>query len=118
MSFRNSFHFSVLAAVAIGVFLFRLWQPESQIQKHSAHLLNAISGKDWTRFGQFIADSYSDQWGNNRELVMQRSREIFRTVRGLRISAIGSTVRVENDAAFGEPIFRSTQTTAVNWQRN
>ena len=100
MSFRNGFYLGALVAVGIALFLMRLWQPENQVQKHSAHLLDAIGQKDWARFGEFIAEDYHDQWGNDRTTVLERTREVFRRLRGVRIDAIGSNVRVENGNGF------------------
>ena len=100
MSFRNAAYLGVIVGVALGLFLLRLWRPEQQVQKHSAHLLEAITHKNWAKFGTFIADDYHDQWGNDRALVMARTREVFRYLREVRINAISPSVRVGNRSGF------------------
>ncbi len=97
MSLRTGLYLGALASLAIGLFLWRLWQPEEQVRKHSAHLLEAIAHKDWTKFGAFIDADYHDQWGNDRATVLARTREVFRYLRGVRINAIGPNVRLESD---------------------
>ncbi|HEY4284252.1 MAG TPA: hypothetical protein VGM62_14405 [Chthoniobacterales bacterium] len=97
MTLRLGLYLGAFAAVATGLFLWRLWQPEQQIRKHSAHLLAAIEHKDWTKFETFIDIDYHDQWGNDHQAVSARTREFFRYLRGVRISAIGPSVRVESD---------------------
>src|SRR4051812_44654384 len=97
MTFRNRVYIGALATITIGLFLWRLWQPEQQVRKHSAHLLETIAHKDWKKFDTFIDINYHDQWGNDRQTVSARTREVFRYLRGFRISAIGPSVRVESD---------------------
>ena len=99
MSSRTGFYLGVLVAIALGLFLWRLWQPEIQVRKHSAHLLDAIGQKDWTRFDRFIADDYQDQWGNDRSLVIERTHEVFRRLRNVRIDAIGVFVQIAAERA-------------------
>jgi hypothetical protein len=85
-----------LIIAGVVVFLFRLWQPEEQVRKHSAHLIQAIADKDWPKFAGFIGEDYHDQWNFDRAEVLQNTREVFRHFRDVRISAIGPTVRIEN----------------------
>jgi hypothetical protein len=56
--------------------------------------------KDWPRFAGFIADNYQDQWANNRTLVLDRTREVFRYVRSPRITAIAPNVRLEDRTGY------------------
>lgn len=100
MSFRNGFYLGALCAIALGLFLVRLWQPEQQVSKHSEHLLNAIVDRDWDRFEKFIAEDYHDQWGHDREMVMQRTRAVARYARGLQINAIAPNVWIENRVGY------------------
>jgi hypothetical protein len=97
MSSRTGFYLGVLVAIALGLFVVRLWRPEIQVRTHSAHLLDAIDHKDWTGFDRFIADDYQDQWGNDRSLVIERTREVFRRLRDVRIDAIGVFVQIEGE---------------------
>lgn len=72
-------------ALALCLYLMWLWRAEHQVRLHSNHLLSAIENKSWPRFGSFIADDYQDQWGQDHALVLERTREVFRYVRGVRI---------------------------------
>jgi hypothetical protein len=100
MSMHRVIYLTGVIAIVIGLYLFRLWQPELQVRKHSAHLTEAIANKDWTRFASFIADDYHDQWGNDRATVLQATHEIFRPLREVRISAIGPNIRFENGVGY------------------
>jgi hypothetical protein len=96
MSLRYLICLAGLMAVALGLFLIRLWQPEQQVRKHSAHLLEAVAHKDWPGVAGFIGADYRDQWGNDRAAVSDRTREVFRYLHQVRISAIDPNVRLEN----------------------
>src|SRR5436853_2104122 len=98
MSHRRRMHAFALMALAVGLFLLRLWQPEEQVRKHSVHLLDAIAHKNWTKFAASIGDDYHDQWGNDGAALMERTREVFRYLHGVRISAIAPDVQVQNGA--------------------
>jgi hypothetical protein len=99
MPYRNGFYAGLVCALALGVFLIRLWQPEQQARKHSEHLLQAIMDHDWDRFDRMVADDYRDQWGHDRATVLERTKMVAQYARGLRINAIGSNVQVENRTA-------------------
>lgn len=85
-SYRNSFIAGLLLALILGAWLFRLWQPQHQIQLHSEHLLDALADKDWKRVGEFIAPDYQDQWHNDRERLLERAGEVFRYLRNVRFA--------------------------------
>jgi hypothetical protein len=100
MSFRIGVCSALITAVAVGLFLMWLWQPERQVGKHSAHLLGAIERKDWAKLAAFIGEDYHDQWNNDRAMVLERTREVFRYVRGARISALAPVSRTENRTGY------------------
>jgi hypothetical protein len=100
MSYRRTIYAAALVTLGLGLFLLRLWQPELQVRKHSGHLTDAIAHQDWARFASFIADDYHDQWGNDRNAVLDNSREVFRRLRDVRFSAIGPNIRIENGAGY------------------
>ena len=87
MAFRGYAYTAALAALAAVLFLIRLWQPETQLRKHSDHLLRALADKNWKTFAGLIADDYHDQWGNDRTAVLDRTREIFGYLRQVKINA-------------------------------
>jgi hypothetical protein len=90
----------MFAAAILVLFLNRLWQPELQVQKHSTHLIEALAAKDWAKFGALIANEYQDQWGNDRAAVLERTREIFRSASGLRITAVSSEVTIQDRTGY------------------
>jgi hypothetical protein len=98
--FREGFYVGLTIALGVGLFLLWLWQPERQIRVHSEHLLRAIEHKNWTSVSDVIATDYQDQWGNDRARLLQRTREVLRYLRGLRIEASSAAVRTEDRAGY------------------
>ena len=92
VTFRNGFYAGAAAAVALGIYLFWLWQPERQVRLHTEHLLAAVEGHDWEDLAEFVDGSYQDQWGNDRPLLLARLREILSYTRDLRIETLGGGV--------------------------
>jgi hypothetical protein len=86
-SFRNGFYAGLLLAVAAGIYLYQLWQPARQVELHSVHFLNAIERKQWAALADFLDETYEDQWGHDRALLLTRVREVIRYTRDLRIEA-------------------------------
>ncbi len=99
-SFRNGVYGGILVAVVFGLCLVALWRPERQIRLHSAHLLSQIEKKDWTAVAQFIGRDYQDRWGDDRALLLERMREVFRVIPNARIEAGDPQVRVEDSKGF------------------
>ena len=95
-SFRNGVYAGLLAALVLGIYLVRLWQPERQVELHSQHLLGYIEAKKWKRAGEFIADDYRDQWAHDRAVVLERLREVLRALPSAQIEASNQTVRTES----------------------
>src|SRR5690242_3803307 len=77
MPFRTAAWFGTLAIAALGLFLGYLWSPGQQVRRHSDRLLAAIEHHHWEKFSGFIATDYRDQWSEDRNLVLERTREIF-----------------------------------------
>jgi hypothetical protein len=98
--FREAFYGGLTAALVIGLFLIWLWRPEHQLQRHSENLLHAIEKKDWARFVSFLGSDYQDQWGNDRALVLERTREVFRYMRTVRITAPNPTLWTANQSGY------------------
>lgn len=95
-SFRRGFYGGLIAAIFLGLFLIWLWQPEHQVRHHTKNFLRAIEHKSWTVAADFIDSDYHDQWGDDRARVLERMRQGFRYVRGVRINASNPTLRIEN----------------------
>ena len=96
VNFRNGFYAGLIVAVVLGIYLFRLWQPARQVELHSTHLLAQIEKKNWKSVGEFIANDYQDRWGDDRALLLERLREVFRAIPNARIEATNPTLRVDN----------------------
>jgi len=97
ITLRGGFIAGLAVAVLIGLYLVWLWQPERQVRRHAETLFHAIEHKEWEAVADVIATDYQDQWGEDRLRVLERLREGFRYVRGLRIIAFHPSVRVENE---------------------
>jgi hypothetical protein len=102
ISFREGFYAGLAVALCIGLFLGSLWRPERQIQRHSENLLRAIEKKDWTRFAFFVSGDYQDQWGNDHALLLQSTREVFRSVRMIRLNTANPRIWITNHSGFWE----------------
>jgi hypothetical protein len=100
MSFRNGFYAGLLLALIVGLYLFRLWQPERQVQLHSAHLLAQIEQNDWTAVEEFIAADYRDRWGNDHALLLERLRRVFRVLSKARIEAAAPSARTADGQGY------------------
>jgi hypothetical protein len=97
---RNGFYVGLSIALLLGIFLLWLWQPERQVRRHTEHLFHAVEQKSWTGVAEFIAADFSDQWGDDRGRLLERTREVLRYVRGMRIDAPNALVRTEYRRAF------------------
>jgi hypothetical protein len=99
-SFRNGVYAGLLIAVLFGLCLAALWRPERQIQLHTAHLLSQIEKKNWTAVAEFIGTDYQDRWGDDRALLLERMRQVFRVLPNARIEASDPRIRAENPKGF------------------
>jgi hypothetical protein len=80
-------------ALIVAIYLFRLWQPERQVELHSAHLLSRIEKKNWSAVEEFIGKDYQDRWGHDRLLLLERLRLVFRALPDARINATDPSAR-------------------------
>jgi hypothetical protein len=95
VNFRNGFYAGLVVAAIWGVYLARLWQPQRQVELHSVHLLAQIEKKDWKAVGEFVGTDYQDRWGNDRALLLERLREVFRALPNARIESSLASARTE-----------------------
>jgi hypothetical protein len=73
-------HFLSLVASAVlgvAVWLIMLWQPARQVRLHTERLLSVMEHKDWKRLDELMADDYSDRWGQDKRMVIERSKMVF-----------------------------------------
>jgi hypothetical protein len=94
--FREGFYVGLTGALLIALFLLWLWRPERQVRYHSEHLLRAIEHKSWSAVAEFIAPDYRDQWSNDRPRLLERTREVLRYLRGLRVEASNVVIKIDN----------------------
>ena len=99
--FREGFYVGLSIALLVGLYLLWLWRPERQVRYHSEHFLRAIEHKNWTGVAEFVAADYQDQWGNDRARLLERTREVLRYLRSLRIEASNVTVKIDNAETVG-----------------
>jgi hypothetical protein len=94
ITFRNGFYAGLLVAVIVGLYLFRLWQPERQVDLHSKHLLSQVEKKNWKAVEEFVGREYQDRWGNDRALLLERLKVVFRALPNARIEAQSPSVGI------------------------
>ena len=106
ISFQQTCIAALTGAVLFALFLLWLWRPERQLERHTENLLRAVQKRDWTRFASFIATDYHDQWGNDRALLLTKTREIFRYVRALQIGEENANFRITKTSGFWSGLIR------------
>ena len=79
------------------MFLIRLWQPERQINLHTENLFRKIEQKNWTAVSDFIGADYSDEWADDRAILLTRTREVSCYLRNVRIAVVDPNLTVEQD---------------------
>jgi hypothetical protein len=94
-TFREGFSGGAILAAGLGIYLVWLWRPDHQVQLHADHFLHAIAERDWTAMQDTIAADYGDDWGDNRERLLERMREVLQFTRNLRIQSIAPDTSVE-----------------------
>jgi hypothetical protein len=100
VTFRGGFYAGIVVAVIWGVYLFRLWQPQRQIELHNRHLLEQIEQHDWKAMAEFIGEGYQDRWGNDRKLLLERLPQVFTALGKTRIESNAVAVRHEEGRGF------------------
>ena len=96
MSFRTGFYVGLIVAVIWGIYLVRLWQGQRQVELHSVRLLAQIEKHNWKAVDEFVGSDYVDQWGNDRALLLERLREVFRALPKARIESRVVSVQTRN----------------------
>ena len=96
MSFRTGFYAGLIVAVIWGIYLVRLWQGQRQVELHSVHLLTEIEKHNWRAVDEVVGNDYGDQWGNDRALLLERLREVFRALPNARVESKVVSVQTRN----------------------
>jgi hypothetical protein len=99
-SFRDGFLAGAIVAVALGIYLAWLWQPERQVQLHTQHLMASIEDKNWAKLADFIAADFQDAWNHDRERLLARVREVCSYTRGLKMTALAPQIRLQDREGF------------------
>src|SRR5207248_7719644 len=68
-------------------------------RRHTENLLRAVEHKNWTAAASFIGSDYRDQWGDDRARVLDRMREGFRYLRGIKLTAFNVSVHGQHRRA-------------------
>jgi hypothetical protein len=101
--FRKGFYGGLTIALLIGLYLTWLWQPERQVKRHTENLLHKIEKKNWAGASDFIGSDYTDQWGDDRALLLGRMRDVFRYFSNVRIKIVDPTLNITG----GRGVWRS-----------
>src|SRR6266571_6236943 len=94
--FREGLYVGSAISLLIGLYCLWLWQPERQVNRHTQNFLQRIERKDWAGVDDFIAPDYTDQWGHDRGLVLERMAEVFRYLRNVQFSVTNASVSTDN----------------------
>jgi hypothetical protein len=98
ITFRNGFIAGAIVAAIVGTYLFQLWQPERQIQLHTAHLLRQIEKSHWSRVHDSLAADYRDTWNADRDQLLERLRMLLNLTRDLQIMPVNPKVETTGRA--------------------
>src|SRR5262249_2399225 len=63
------------------------------------HFLHQIEKRDWAGAGDFLAGHYRDDWGDDRQLMINRLRLGLRFFNSLTITSKETRIQVEESAA-------------------
>lgn len=83
-------------ALGGAVWLLSAWQPERQVRRHTERFIAAVEGRNWKRLAEITSDDYSDRWGHDKRVMIDRTREVFAQFFALEIEAREISV-VEGD---------------------
>jgi hypothetical protein len=57
--------------------LFQLWQPARQVERHTENFLRRTSARDWPAVRRMVAEDYRDAWDHNPEELIDDARELL-----------------------------------------
>lgn len=98
-TFRDGFIGGAVLTLGLGIYLVWLWRPDHQVELHADHFVRAIEERDWTAVQDAIAPDYGDDWGDNRERLLERIREVMQFTRHMRIQQIAPITSVDGPRA-------------------
>jgi hypothetical protein len=77
MDFKRFGLGAAVGLIALVLWLTWLWQPERQVRLHTVGFLKAVEARKWSKVQSFLADSYSDRWGYDKEFVVAALEKAF-----------------------------------------
>jgi len=98
-TFRYSFYAGLILTFIVGLWLTRLWGAENQVRLHSEDLLHQLEERDPAGAGDFLAANYRDDWGDDRQLMINRLRLTLRQFSSLTITAKETRIELGSAAA-------------------
>lgn|SRR5215471_5266605 len=96
VDFRIGLFVGSAAAIAIGFYCIWLWQEERQVARHAENLFHRIEAKNWSAVEDLIAPDYTDQWGQDRALVLERMRLVLGYGYNFQLHTADANCRIEN----------------------
>jgi hypothetical protein len=97
--FKHSFIGGAIVALVLGLWLAQLWSAENQVRLHSEHFLRQIEKRKAAGAGAFLAPNYHDDWGHDRELVLDRLRMVLRVFSSLTLTVDAPQVALDSPTA-------------------
>ena len=94
---RNWIYAGIIGLVVLGTYLAQLWTPERQVELHSLNLLEAVEESDWADVADFLAESYADDWGHDKAVLLSRLRQTLRYARGGQLGVRDASVRATSE---------------------
>ncbi|MEZ5386129.1 MAG: hypothetical protein R3F13_11505 [Prosthecobacter sp.] len=97
--------------VLIAALLWLAWwvfgrSPEAQIRAAQANLTAAIEDRDWDEVAAFLAESYTDAYGNNRESAITHGKKLLGGFYTLSILTDQTTVRAAKGQGMVQTMIR------------
>ncbi len=77
MNLKRAALISGAAIIVVALWLAWFLQPERQVRRHTALLLNAIEGRNWEKLNNLMADSYTDRWKHDKGTVLEALPQVF-----------------------------------------
>ncbi len=67
-----------LLLVIAGLALWWWQQPEQQVRRAQKQLIKTLESRDFAAFERFLAEDYSDRWGQNKAIVKTHMADVLR----------------------------------------
>ncbi len=80
--------FAFIAAVITVILCIRAWQPQRQVERHHAALLEAVGERDWKQLDQLIDPAFKHPKGYDKAWVLKESGEVRRHFFALVVNGI------------------------------